>query len=316
MNMVASHWSASPLVLSGCAAVAMVHLRGMHAAAADARRQGRGRPAGTVGQAVAFYLGLLAVVVALVSPIGYWAQRYIWIRSVQDVLVAMAAPGLIVLGAPWLMLARGLGRGPGRNRAGDPAPGAVTGPGARAQAARAARAADPRGRRAWRSWPVAVTAAFSVAWWGWHAPALYDAALRYPGVYAAEVVCYLGLGIAFWLQLIGSGPLEPRFPPLQRVALAVGTLASTTVLAIGLVFGSWRLYPAYAGTGHRVFSVVADQQVGGGVLWTLSLVPFFTVAVALLVRWLNEEGSEALEIGLDRLLKPKASAWPSRPGLR
>jgi hypothetical protein len=40
------------------------------------------------------------------------------------------------------------------------------------------------------------------------------------------------------------------------------------------------------------------------------------VAVALLVRWLNEEGSEALETGLDRLLKPKTSAWPSRPGLR
>lgn len=328
MNMVASHWSASPLVLAGCAAVVAVHLRGTHAAAADARRccsggttppgppaQGRGRPADTVVQAAVFYLGLLAVVVALVSPVGYWAQRYIWVRSIQDVLLAMAAPGLIVLGAPWVILVRGIGRGRGRDpRAGAPAPGARRGPG-RAVAADPDRAADQRGR-ARRSWPVTVTVAFSVAWWGWHVPALYDGALRHPGVYAAEVVCYLGVGIAFWLQLIGSGPLQPTLAPLRRVALAVGTLASTSVLAIGLVFGSWRLYPAYAGPGHRVLSVVADQQVGGGVLWTLSLVPFFAVAVALLVGWLNEEGADALSTGLDRMLKPRTSAWPSRPGLR
>src|SRR5258708_31977114 len=195
MNLVASYWSGSPLVLSACAAVAVVHLRGMHAAAADARRQGRGRPAGEAWQGVVFYLGLLAVVVALVSPIGYWAQHYIWIRSVQDVLLAMAAPGLIVLGAPWLMLVRGVWRGPGRGLAGEPGPGAGGGTGGRAAPGRAGRAADPRSR-AWRAWPVAVTIAFSVAWWGWHVPALYDAALRYRGVYAAEVVCYLGLGIA------------------------------------------------------------------------------------------------------------------------
>src|SRR5215472_17708239 len=184
MNMVASHWSASPLVLAGCAAAAAVHLRGLHAAAADARRcspggttpsnppaQGRSRPADAVVQAAVFYLGLLAVVVELVSPVGYWAQRYIWVRSVQDVLLAMAAPGLIVLGAPWLILVRGAGRGRDP-RAGAPAPGA--GRGLRhAVAADPDRAADQRGR-AWRSWPVTVTVAFSVAWWGWHVPALYD----------------------------------------------------------------------------------------------------------------------------------------------
>lgn len=311
MTMVASHWSASPLMLSGYAVVAVVHLRGLLAAAADARRQGRGLPAAAVIQAAIFYLGVLAVVVALVSPVGYWAGRFIWVRSMQDVLLAMAAPALIVLGAPWLVLARGVGlrRGP------DCGTGAGEGPGARTVPSGPGRAAGTRWRVR-RSWPVAVTVAFSVTWWGWHVPALYDAALRHPGLYAAEVVCYLGVGVAFWLQLIGSEPLRPRLEPLQRLALAVGTLASTSVLAIGLVFGSWLLYPAYGGAEHRVLSVVSDQQVGGGVLWTLSLAPFFAVAVALVVRFLNEEGSEAVTTGLERMLKPRMSAWPSRPGLR
>src|SRR5260370_35191199 len=176
MNMVASHWSASPLVLSACAAVAVVHLRGMHAAAADARRQGRGRPAGEAWQGVVFYLGLLAVVVALASPVGYWAQRYIWIRSVQDVLLAMAAPGLVVLGAPWLMLARGVGRGPGRDLAGEPASGAGGGPEARAVGAGAGRAGDPR-RPGLMTWPVGVAVALRCARWRSDVPALSGSCL-------------------------------------------------------------------------------------------------------------------------------------------
>jgi cytochrome c oxidase assembly factor CtaG len=83
-----------------------------------------------------------------------------------------------------------------------------------------------------------------------------------------------------------------------------------------LSFGTGLLYPAYAGTGHRVLSVVADQQLGGAALWVLILPPFIIVAVALLIQWLNEEESQDLAAGFDRLLTPPKSAWPSRPGLR
>ena len=47
------------------------------------------------------------------------------------------------------------------------------------------------------------------------------------------------------------------------------------------------------------------------------VLPVYVIAgVALLVRWLNEEDTQALATGLDRLLKPAKPAWPSRPGLR
>ena len=49
------------------------------------------------------------MVLALVSPMGYWSYRYIWVRNFQDVILTIAAPALIVLGAPWLPLRRGLG---------------------------------------------------------------------------------------------------------------------------------------------------------------------------------------------------------------
>jgi cytochrome c oxidase assembly factor CtaG len=305
MNVVVSHWSANAAVLAVVAAVGAVYLRGL---AADARRGG-GMPRGLGREAAACCGGLFVVVLALLSPLAYWSAHYIWVRSVQDVLLANLAPAFLVLGAPWLVLRRGLAfrlpraHGPGH----DSARGRGIGPGHEPDPGRAARLARMS---------VLTVIAFNLAWCAWHLPALYDGALRYPAVYAAEVVTYLGLGVAFWLQLIGSRPLSPALAPLRRVALLAGTIIVSTLLGMVLVFGYGLAYPSYVGPGHRVLSVVYDQQAGGAVLWVLVLPAYVTVGVALLIRWLNDEEAEALASGLDRLLKPAKPAWPSRPGLR
>ena len=316
MTVIASHWSANAAALAAVGVVAAVHLRGTLAIASDARHgaspgghsvspgasprgawpgalRGEGVPRGLRREAVIFYAGLLVVLVALVSPIGYWSQRYIWVRSMQDLLLANVAPALIVLGGPWLALRRGLGfppAGVSSSATALPAPG-------------------------WARLPVLSVIAFNVVWVGWHVPVLYDAALRHQGVYAAEIACYLGLGVLLWLQFVGSRPLSPALTPLRRVTLVAGTITVGTLLGMVLVFGYGLAYPAYLGAGQHVQSVVYDQQTGGGVLWVLVLPAYVTVGIALLIRWLNDEESQALTAGFDRLLKPAKSAWPSRPGL-
>ena len=265
--------------------------------AADARRTGEGTPRGLGWEAAAFYGGLLAVVLALLSPLAYWSHLYIWVRSLQDILLANVATVFLVLGAPWLVLRRGLEFRRSRPAAGD--------------AGASERPAASRARLA-----VGTVVAFNVAWCGWHLPPLYDGALRYPAVDAAEVVSYLGLGVAFWLVLIGSRPLSPVLPPLRRVMLLAGTIVVGTLLGMVLVFGYGVAYPSYIRAGHHVLSVVYDQQAGGAELWVLVLPVYVTAGVALLIRWLNDEEAQALASGLDRLLKPAKPAWPSRPGLR
>ena len=52
------------------------------------------------------YSGLLAVVIALVSPLGYYGGTFIWVRTLQALLLGIVAPALLVLGAPWLVLWR------------------------------------------------------------------------------------------------------------------------------------------------------------------------------------------------------------------
>ncbi len=296
MNVVVSHWSANAAVLAAAAAVAAVHVRGLRGVVTDARRQGEDTPAGLGREVAACYAGLLVVVIALLSPLAYWSARYIWVRSLQDVLLANVAPAFLVLGAPWLVLRRGLPRRRSRAGVGEPGPWR---PGIRAPARLA----------------VGTVVAFNVAWCGWHVPVLYDGALRYPVVYAAEVVSYLGLGVAFWLVLIGSRPVGPVLAPLRRVALLAGSVIVSTLLGMVLVFGYGVAYPGYLGPGHHVLSVVYDQQAGGAVLWVLVLPVYVTAGVALLIRWLNDEEAQALTSGLDRLLKPAKPAWPSRSGL-
>ena len=307
-----SYWSANVVALAAYVVVAVTHLLGMRDAAASGKRRGRPLPPGLWAQAVSFQAGLLLVLLALVSPMGYWSYRFIWVRTMQDVVLAFVAPALIVLGAPWLPLRRGLGLSGHRREKDDE--GAPDGAGAGADGAGVGGTGVIR-LPGWQAVPILVTVVFNVMWWAWHLPGAYDAALRSPVIYAAEVVTYLGVGILFWLQLIGSRPLSPRMAPLNRIPLVVATAASCTVLGLIRAYGPGVAYPAYLGLGHQVASVVAYQQAGGAILWVFPLLPLSIVAVALAVGWLKEDEANADAADLDRLLRHK-SAWPSRPGLR
>ena len=295
MNLVVSHWSANMAVVAVGLAVVVVHLAGLLGLRADARRGGAALPGGLVREAIAFYCGLLLAALALLSPLGYFSGRFIWLRVLQDIVLGVYAPPLIVLGAPWLVLWRGLGRT------------------ARSRPAAAAVRVAPR----LRSWPVAVTALFIVVWCGWYIPALYDAGVHHPVVLAAQAVTTMGAGLLLWLQIIGSRPYSPQFGPLYRVMLLAAVVLCGTVLGMLLSFGANVIYPTYLGVGsHHLLSVVFDQQAGGSELWVLVLVPYMIAGIALLIRWLNDEESEALAHGLDRILRPSKSTWPTRTGWR
>jgi putative membrane protein len=318
MYYILRHWSPAWPVLAAWIVIAALHLLGLH-------RLSRAEPAPVGGPAAArvarlrreagvFHLGLLTVLIAVVSPVAYWAVVYIWVRSMQDLLLAFIAPALLVLGAPWLVLASGLRLAPRRAD------------GAAAAATAAADTVAGSGRRWWLAWPLAAVVAFNVAWLGWHVPALFDHSARNGPARYAEYACYLGFGVLFWLQLIGSRPSSPVLAPLTRLKYLVVTVAADTILGMALVFGSAEVYHAYGGHAHHVLSVVADQQVAGAVLWMGVLPPLIIVAVALLHTWLENEESDELSRDLDRVLgRPTApagqagqgrGAWHARPGYR
>ncbi|MGD0376873.1 MAG: cytochrome c oxidase assembly protein [Streptosporangiaceae bacterium] len=298
MTHLVSHWPASLVVLVLCGLVMALHLTGLRrlrctGGAADGS-QGGANPA---REAAAFYGGLLAAAIAVLPPVAYWSGSYLWVRALQDLLLAVVAPSLIVLGAPWLALAAGLTAAAHRR------PG------------RASRRRPARLGAAWRlAWPVGATVVFNIVWLGWHLPVLYDAAVTSQAARYAEYATFLAAGIWFWLQLIGSRPSSPAAPPPRRLALLIGTAAADTVLGMVLVFGSALLYPAYAGPARGLSLVIADQQLAGAVLWMGILPSLIIAAVAILMTWLDNEERDDPSRDLERLTTPRPAGWPSSGG--
>ena len=293
MEVVFGHWPASWPALIAYVLAAGWHLAGLRKALAAGAADGATRR--QLGREAALYhLGLLTVLLALVSPVGYFAGVYIWVRALQMLLVGMVGPGLIVLGAPWTAFRLAVVRPSAGQSAG-------TSP----------------ARQPWlMSRPVLAVVAANVLWIGWQVPAPFDAARANNAVALAEHVSYLAAGVLFWLQMISSRPFSQRVAPLRRVALLVGTVAAFTVLGMVLVFGSNVIYSGFPASAHHVMSVLSDQQLSGAVLWMGYLPPAMVAAVALMMEWLRDEESADLSAGLDRLLTPRRNGWPSRPVIR
>jgi len=344
MNIVLAHWSARWPVLIIYLAVALAHLAGLRRLLASSGASGQmtgtsgtrlaaggyggSDRGGLLREAAVFHAGLLVAVAALVSPLAYWSGIYLWVQAMQGLALSFIAPPLIVLGAPWLALgcavrpARG---GPAGAAAAPGEPAVRAGLAGRSRASRPWLAGRSGASRPWlagmaspasRAWPVMATVLFNVTWLGWHLPYMSDLARTSSGAGIARTVTWLGTGMLFWLQLIGSRPLRPTAAPLRRVALVIGTIVAGTLLGMALAFGSSEIYPAYGGLAHHVLTMLDDQQLAGAVLWMGMLPPMIITAVALLQRWLSDEESQALSAGIEGLLRQRKSAWPSRPGFR
>jgi cytochrome c oxidase assembly factor CtaG len=299
VHVVFSHWSASWPALGCYVVIVAAHLVGLRRLLAA----GDGPGANELRlQAVAFHSGLLLALLALVSPVGYLSDVYIWVRGLQFLLLAIVASGFIVLGAPWLALRAAFQR-PGAGSEGRdhlvPIEGKLP------------------ARPPWLlARPILAVAVVNVIWLAWQLPGPFDAVHNNTMIAWAEHATCLLAGVVLWLQLIASAPFSPAARPLRRMELVVATVGAMTVLGMVLVFGSSVLYPAYANSAHHVMTVLDDQQLSGAVVWMGSLPPLITVAVALLMRWLSDEDGAELSADLDRLLLPRKNAWSARPGIR
>src|SRR5215475_5298566 len=160
MNYLTEHWAFDPFLIVVIAVVAW-HEIGI------ARLAARSRPERTRQRrlrSIWFYAGLAVLLIAVQSPLDYWADDYFFVHMIQHLLLMFAAPTLIVAGAPWQPLLDALPGGAGK---------AATREALTARWAGPARAVGAFLLRPW----VAV-ALFNVAMVFWHLPALYDLSVR------------------------------------------------------------------------------------------------------------------------------------------
>ncbi len=297
MSYLTSHWSFDPFLI-----VALV-LVGWHEIGL-ARLASRSRPERTRQRRLRslwFYSGLAVLLIAVQSPIDYWADDYFFVHMIQHLLLMFAAPTLIVAGAPWQPLLDGLPARLGRSATREVMSGGW---------ARPVRAIGGAALRPWAS--VAI---FNIVMLAWHLPALFDLAENNQAVHIWLMHgSFFVAGVLFWLQFIGSPPFRIKMPPAAQAAALVLTNVVMWILAMAmgiLTSSSW--YSVYNHIPGVTLPPFADQQIGAGILWICG--DFWAIPCMIFVirRMLAEEGSVGSAV--DRILRRGSGRyqWAGRP---
>src|ERR1700732_5015416 len=148
-------WPIEPWVLLGVEVTAILYLWGARSPSKDPRSRWR---------AAAFWSGLATILLALDTPVETLARQLFWAHMTQHLLLIMVAAPLLVVGAPWLQIWRGM-------------PLSIRRPVLKAIVKHPALAGI-RKVFTWVAGPVSAWVISSGNLWFWHWPAAYDLTLR------------------------------------------------------------------------------------------------------------------------------------------
>ena len=251
MNYLAENWSFDPFVVV-VALVVVLHELGL---ANLKRRSIARRSRERRNRSFIFYAGLGVLLLAIMSPIDYWASRYFFVHMIEHILIAFFAPVLIVIGAPWIPLMHGLPVGV-RRRVG--------------RALLLGRWSSPLralGRFVTNPWTALVS--FNLVMILWHFPTLFDAAENNQTIHIWLMhASFFVTGVLFWLTIIPSHPFRLKTSPLWQMGAIIGTNVIMFVLAMSLsIFTADSWYAVYAHVPGVTLSPFADQQIGAAILW-------------------------------------------------
>lgn len=223
---------------------------------------------GCTAARVACYLGgVLAIWIALASPLESFAPLLLSAHMAQHMLLTMVAAPLILLGEPFLPLLRGL---PATMRR------VWLGP----------FIAAPSIRRAgrWITHPVVAWITFTLILVAWHVPALYELALRDPFWHRVEHASLLGSAILFWWPIVQPFPSVSWWPRWACIPYLLVADLVNTVIAASFAFAPRVIYPTYAATAPALgVDALRDQAAAGALMWVVGAVAYLVPAMVILL---------------------------------
>lgn len=259
-------WVSDPLALASVLLAAGCHARGTWSIW---RHVGRGRVV-TRWQAVAWALGMVTLLAALVSPLEALAGTLFSAHMTQHVLLTTVAAPLLVVSRPTLPLLQGV---PHRFRR-------------RVVRWRGQIGALHRVTYA-MAWPLAVAGAYAAVTWLWHLPGPYQAALSSDLVHATEHGTLLAAAVGLWWVVRECGR-RSEFGYGTGIIVVFIVALSHTALGALLTFAPHVLYEHYAVSAEAWgMGALEDQNLAGVVMWAPAKLLHGFVVVALVVAWLR-----------------------------
>src|SRR5215469_7066966 len=231
----------------------------------------RGNPV-TRARVAAGLLGVVLVFAAFITQLEPLANHtFLWAHLLQNVVLAEWAPALLVLAVPPRLAERAAG--------------------------------FPLFR------PFVALPLWLIAYYTWHLPWIYDAALRHPhSLLHVEHLTYLVAGICVWWPVVhGSYSAGAKAAYL----FAAFVLASPLGLLMALIPRA--IYPFYAHAprtwGPRP---LVDQQIAGVTMAAEEAAVFFAAFAAFFLRFLADEQASGSFAPTPRARGAAARARPAR----
>ncbi|WP_350348410.1 cytochrome c oxidase assembly protein [Agromyces sp. G08B096] len=244
---------------------------------AGVRRLRRRGDAWPVYRSVLWVAGLLLLAYVTCGGINVYEQSLFSAHMLGHMLLTMAIPVLLVPGAPVTLAARAIH----------------------------ARKDGSRGGREWIllavhsrfaqiiANPIVAAVLFAGSLWVFYYSPLFRWTMLDHIGHEWMVAHFLITGYLFVQSLIGIDPVPYRLPYAFRLVLLLGTMAFHAFFGLSIMMSESLLLADWYGAMGWGTDALADQQVGGGIAWSIGEIPTVALAITVAIQWSRSDEKES-----------------------
>jgi cytochrome c oxidase assembly factor CtaG/putative copper export protein len=264
-----TEWSPDLLWLLACGFGIFFYVAGV----LRLRRRGDAWP---VYRTVLWVSGLLLLAWVTSGGVSAYEEYLFSAHMLAHMILTMAVPVLLVPGAPVTL---------------------------------AARAIRPRkdGSRGGREWillavhsrfagivanPIVAAVLFTGSLWIFYYSPLFRWTMEDHIGHTWMVAHFLITGYLFVQSLIGIDPVPYRLPYPFRLLLLLGTMAFHAFFGLSIMMGTGLLLADWYGAMGWGTDALADQQLGGGIAWSIGEIPTVALAITVAIQWARSDAKE------------------------
>ncbi|MDE2816649.1 MAG: cytochrome c oxidase assembly protein [Chloroflexota bacterium] len=238
-----------------------------------AQRLGRSTP--SPWRRLSFGSGIALILVSLIGPVDTLSAQYFTMHMIQHLLLMLIAPPLLLVGAPVVMVLRGLP--PFLQR-----PVFVT----------VARNRVMRRVTQTLLHSHVALGLFLATLWLWHVPQLYSSAVNDDFVHLLEHTLFFWPSVFFWWNVVDSWPFRARLSAPRRLLYIFFATAGLKLVGVLITVSGQVLYTAYLLPREgSAFAALDDQRIGGLIMWMGGGLYMLLPLAVVFFRWAQQDAA-------------------------